>query len=196
MLLLKYPYRLYHRATCVIPAKLAMLLKSNPSLVSAAINRFCDKDPRDIQLCRTFDTFPPVELINYRVVFTKHLYGKLKYCRFKQPDASVGWPTLDSLLPSLTLPTTPVVSTTSTTTTTECGASTSAGLAPADKQQLQERYNLGFKLTCAFEMLSKVVLTDAKASVSFDKYIDRLTSLGYASCHTCFYICLDEVLNN
>lgn len=149
-----------------------MLLKSNPSLISAALNRFCDKDPRDLKLCRTFNTFPPVDFIKYRVVFTKHLYGKLKYCRYKTPSeassssfsGATSWPALDDLLPSLN-------SQMDTSTTTMMSNVES-------KQQLQERYNLGYKLTCAFEMLSKAIVSDVKARASFDNYIDRLTSLG------------------
>lgn len=150
-----------HRTTCLIPAKLAMLLKSNPSLISTAVNRFCDKDPRDLKLCRTFETFRPVDFVNYRVLFTKHLYGKLKYCQHKPVETKEGgWPALSSLVQTLEADGVKCVS---------------------DKKQVQERYLLGYKLTCAFEMFAKLTVAENAKSggrLSFEKYIERLKNFG------------------
>ena len=93
------PSLLLHRATCLLPAKLVWLLKTNPALISLAINKFCEKDPADLKLCHSLHTFKPVDMVNYRVSFTKHLYGKLKYSEYK-PEKRHEWPTLESLLSS------------------------------------------------------------------------------------------------
>jgi hypothetical protein len=148
----------FHRATCLIPTKLAILLKNNPNLISKAINRFCDKDPADLKLCRTLNAFKPLDMINYRVLFTKHLYSKLKYCDFK-PDKRHQWPV--------------------------AGGSGSVGGCSSQaannlELEAKEKSLLGFKLTCAFEVLSKVLLqSDKSLNRSFDAYLRKLKNLGY-----------------
>jgi hypothetical protein len=150
-----YPF---HRATCYIPTKLAILLKNNPNLISKAINRFCDKDPLDLKLCRTLNTFKPVDMINYRIQFTKHLYSKLKYCEYK-PEKRQDWP------PIVKLP--------------QCTMNAEGG-GGGFYLESKEKSLLGFKLTCAFEILSRILLQhDHTASKSFDDYIHKLKNLGY-----------------
>ncbi|CAF0717405.1 unnamed protein product [Brachionus calyciflorus] len=142
---------LFHRATCLIPAKLAWLLKSNPSLISSAINRFSEKDPSDLKLCSTLSTFKPVDLVNYRVQFTKHLYGKLKYVDYR-PEKRQNWPCLNqSKNPNEQV------------------------LNSINK----ERSILGHKLTCAFEIISKQILNDSDIDRTFESYIRRLKNFGY-----------------
>jgi hypothetical protein len=150
---------IYHKASCTIPAKLTWLLKNNPSLISAAINRFCDKDPKDLKLCRTFETFKPVDLVNYRVTFTKHLYGKLKYCEYK-PEKRHQWPSINKLMDSNDV-------------------AISSNTNNSSTSVIRERSNLGFKLTCAFEILFKRLLNDNSTNKSFDNYVKRLKNLGY-----------------
>lgn len=143
---------LFHRATCLIPAKLAWLLKSNPGLISSAINRFCEKDPKDLKLCSTLRTFTPVDLVNYRVQFTKNLYGKLKYSEYK-PEKRHNWPSLaNNQTEKLDL----VLTTLN-----------------------RERSLLGFKLTCAFEIIAKQILSDQVQDKSFENYVRKLKNLGY-----------------
>ena len=175
----------YHRASCLVPAKLAWVLKNNGgALIASAINRFCDKDAGDLKLCRTLDTFRPVDMVNYRVCFTKHLYGKLKYCDYK-PERRHNWPS-----PSASDPT-PTTQTQTQTTQTATSATTLSN---------RDRSMLGFKLTCAFEILFKRLLADKKMNMaavapaatsvdsvtsspppskSFDAYVKRLKSIGY-----------------
>jgi hypothetical protein len=150
---------IYHKASCTIPAKLTWLLKNNPSLISAAINRFCDKDPKDLKLCRTLETFKPIDLVNYRVTFTKHLYGKLKYCDFK-PEKRHQWPSINKLIDSNDV-------------------TVSLNTNNNSSSVIRERSNLGFKLTCAFEILFKRLLNDNNTNKSFDNYVKRLKNLGY-----------------
>ena len=148
----------FHRATCIIPAKLVWLIKNNPSLISSAINRFCDKDPSDLKLCHTLNTFKPTDFVNYRVQFTKHLYGKLKYCDYK-PERRHNWPSVSTLADLLS------------PSTVEANDSSNIAL-------IRERSSMGFKLTCAFEIISR--LKDAKASDKpFDAYLKRLRNMGY-----------------
>jgi hypothetical protein len=144
---------LMHRATCILPAKLVWLLKSNPSLISLAINKFCEKDPADLKLCSQFQTFKPVDLVNYRVSFTKHLYGKLKYSDYK-PEKRHDWPSLYSLIATL-------------------------GTNSSSESLVRERSLLGFKLTCAFEIMSQHVKVDTYQDNPFESYVERLKSVGY-----------------
>lgn len=152
---------IYHKASCTIPAKLTWLLKNNPSLISSAINRFCEKDPKDLKLCRQFETFKPIDLVNYRVTFTKHLYGKLKYCDYK-PEKKHAWQTSVNKLMS-----TMDISTDSSNSNNN------------NSSVLKERSNLGFKLTCAFEILFKKLSNDNNTNKSFENYVKRLRNLGY-----------------
>jgi len=140
----------FHRSTCLIPAKLAYLLKSNPSLISTAINGFCEKDPKDLKLCNTLTIFKPNELVNYQVLFTKHLYGKLKYTDFK-PEKRHEWPVVESYIAK----------------------------SEDNPAILRDRLSLGFKLTCAFEIFAKRIINDKNKNKSFDDYINRLKNLGY-----------------
>ena len=140
----------FHRTSCIIPAKLAWLLNNNQTLISAAINRFCEKDPSDLKQCHFLNHFKPHDMVSYRIQFTKHLYGKLKYCDFK-PDKRHNWPSISSL----------------ESNSTECGSAL-----------LKEKSLLGFKITCAFEILINQILNN-KTSKSFDNYLDRLKKLGY-----------------
>jgi hypothetical protein len=140
----------FHRSTCLIPAKLAYLLKSNPSLISIAINRFCEKDPKDLKLCNTLTIFKSNELVNYQVLFTKHLYGKLKYTDFK-PEKRHEWPAVESYIAK----------------------------SEDNPAILRDRLSLGFKLTCAFEIFAKTIINDKNKNKSFDDYINRLKNLGY-----------------
>lgn len=150
----------FHQKTCIIPAKLAWLLNNNPSLISAAINRFCDKDPADLKLCRFLTHFKPTDLVSYRVVFTKHLYGKLKYSDYK-PDKRHNWPTADELLETIE---TSVLNTSPKTNITNL---------------IRDRSILGFKLTCAFEILLNSLQVNNNTSKSFEIYIEKLTRLGF-----------------
>lgn len=156
----------FHRTTCIIPAKLAWLLNHNQSLISAAVNRFCEKDPNDLKLCRFLNHFKPQDLVSYRVQFTKHLYGKMKYLDYK-PDKRHEWPTVDALMSQNLGPT--------------IKFETLSDSAPSTKNVsslVRERALLGFKLTCAFEIVINNIL-NSKNSKSFDDYLDRLKKLGY-----------------
>ena len=70
-------------------------------------------------------------MVNYRVSFTKHLYGKLKYNDYK-PEKRHDWPTIDALIAT-------------------------PGIASTNEALVRERSLLGFKLTCAFELMSQHV---------------------------------------
>ncbi len=150
----------FHQKTCIIPAKLAWLLNNNPSLISAAINRFCDKDPNDLKVCRFLNHFKPTDLVSYRVIFTKHLYGKLKYCDYK-PEKRHNWPSTTDLIETIE---TSVLNTSPKTNVNNL---------------IRDRSLLGFKLTCAFEILLNNLQVNKNTSKSFDAYIEKLTKLGF-----------------
>ncbi len=159
----------FHRTTCIIPAKLAWLLNHNNSLISAAINRFCDKNPNDLKNCRFLNHFKPTDLVSYRVQFTKHLYGKLKYTDFKA-DKRHEWPTVETLMAQ------------NLGTTIKFESYADSKPVRFDSKNLsslvRERSLLGLKLTCAFEILVNNIL-NGKNSRSFEEYVDRLAKLGY-----------------
>lgn len=159
----------FHRTTCIIPAKLAWLLNHNQSLISAAINRFCEKDPNDLKLCRFLNHFKPTDLVSYRIQFTKHLYGKLKYADYK-PEKRHEWPTTDSLM-AQNLGTTIKFESYSDSAPAKCDSKNLSAL-------VRERSLLGFKLTCAFEILINNILNNQN-SKSFEDYLERLKKLGY-----------------
>jgi len=159
----------FHRTTCIIPAKLAWLLNHNQSLISAAINRFCEKDPEDFKMCRFLHHFKPNDLVSYRIQFTKHLYGKLKYADYK-PDKRHNWPAGETLMAQ------------NLGTTIKFESYSDSAPVKVDSKKLsslvRERSLLGFKLTCAFEILLNSIL-NSKNSKSFEDYLERLKKLGY-----------------
>jgi hypothetical protein len=156
----------FHKTTCIIPAKLAWLLNNNQGLISTAINRFCEKDPNDLKMCRFLNHFKPNDMVSYRIQFTKHLYGKLKYCDYK-PDKRHNWPSTSELMSQQ--------STTIKPKQTAVGESTASNAAAL----LRERSALGFKLTCAFEIFINNILTKKTNSKTFEDYLSRLKNLGY-----------------
>lgn len=138
-----------HHSTCTIPAKLAWMLSFSDNsrlLMSNAINRFCEKDPNDLKLIRTLNTFKAEDLIDYRVTFTKFLYSKLKYCEFNA-DKRHNWPKI------------------------------------SDTTVKKDRLGLGFKLTCAFELMKRIEEQSAddlnQKDKNFKSYVDNLDNLGY-----------------
>lgn len=162
----------FHRTTCIIPAKLAWLLNHNHSLISAAVNRFCDKDPDDLKKCRFLNHFKPTDLVSYRVQFTKHLYGKLKYADYKA-DKRQEWPQVEALMEQNLGPNIKFES---------YSDSTPARMDSKNLTALvRERSLLGLKLTCAFEILISNILGSGSSedTKSFEKYVERLGKLGY-----------------
>jgi hypothetical protein len=148
-----------HRVSCCVPVKLAYLLKNNPSLISSAVNTFCQNDPNDMKLLqKSLDVFKPVDFVAYRVLFTKHLYGKLKHFEFLK---KLNWPSMNDIVSQM-------------------------GTNEASKLT-KDKFSIGFKLTCAFELLARKIDLKMKSSpsdnedtaCSFDKYISRLANYGY-----------------
>jgi hypothetical protein len=81
---------LQHQTTLSLPAKLVWVLNQphvHQSCMSAAVNRFFEKDSNDLKICRTLSVFKPDSktnpLVDYRVMFTKFLFSKLKHASFK-----------------------------------------------------------------------------------------------------------------
>lgn len=79
-----------HRAHCYIPAGIALVLKQQPALLSAAVQAFYLRDPIDLKACRVFKTFPPETRVMTSVTFTKCLYAQLVQQTFV-PDKRSGY---------------------------------------------------------------------------------------------------------
>jgi hypothetical protein len=113
----KYPEKMlekFHHSNLLLPPKVAMLLKSKPSLVSAAVRSFHEKDSIDLkvssaaelqqrgrlllihqytffQTAKLMPHFSPIEqLTKARVRFTKTLYAMLSSEDF-YPDFKSKW---------------------------------------------------------------------------------------------------------
>ncbi|KAG1659524.1 Protein ecdysoneless [Nymphon striatum] len=88
-----YPHSIttsHHRTHCKVPAAIAVLLKEQPSLLSAAINAFYYRDPIDSKACRAMKYFPPEACAMTEVTFTRCLYAQLMQQKYK-PDCRTGW---------------------------------------------------------------------------------------------------------
>ncbi|XP_073840145.1 ecdysoneless cell cycle regulator [Musca autumnalis] len=79
-----------HHQIVRLPLGVAMLLKKNPSLISAAVRSFCDRDPIDIKACRSMRYFPPEQRVRTNVCFTKCLYAMIMHSNYV-PDRNIGW---------------------------------------------------------------------------------------------------------
>ncbi|XP_052069316.1 protein ecdysoneless homolog [Mytilus californianus] len=79
-----------HYAHCYIPANLAVVLDTKPSLIAAGVNAFYYRDPIDLKACRTMRYFRPGTRVVSRVKFTRCLYAQLVQQEF-QPDKRSGF---------------------------------------------------------------------------------------------------------
>lgn len=89
----EYPSKIsnnFHQTTVYTPVGVAALLKEDPSLISAAVHAFCQRDPIDLKVCRAMKYFPPENRVNTSVTFTKFLYAMLLHNNFN-PDRRTGW---------------------------------------------------------------------------------------------------------
>ncbi|XP_075697646.1 protein ecdysoneless homolog isoform X3 [Rhinoderma darwinii] len=96
-----YPEKIrdsFHRAHCLVPAKIAAILKVRPQLIAAAVQAFYLRDPIDLKTCRTFHHFRPELRVLTSVTFTKCLYAQVSQQRF-HADKRSGYS-----LPALTHP--------------------------------------------------------------------------------------------
>ncbi|XP_013115710.2 protein ecdysoneless [Stomoxys calcitrans] len=79
-----------HHQIVRLPLGVAMLLKKKPSLISAAVRSFCDRDPIDMKACRSMRYFPPEQRVRTNVCFTKCLYAMIMHSSYL-PDRNIGW---------------------------------------------------------------------------------------------------------
>ncbi|XP_071943829.1 protein ecdysoneless homolog [Antedon mediterranea] len=77
-----------HRTRCYLPANAARVLQHCPSLVAAAVQAFCHRDPIDMKACRYMKRFPPKDLIMSQVKFTRCLYAEILNHSFQPPTRS------------------------------------------------------------------------------------------------------------
>lgn len=79
-----------HHQIVRLPLGVAMLLKKKPSLISAAVRSFCDRDPIDMKACRSMRYFPPEQRVRTNVCFTKCLYAMIMHSSYV-PERNIGW---------------------------------------------------------------------------------------------------------
>ncbi|XP_046658079.1 protein ecdysoneless-like [Daphnia pulicaria] len=79
-----------HRCNVFVPAGVAALLQSYPTLVAPAIHAFCQRDASQLQVIRAMRFFPPETRVWTSVTFTKCLYAMLVHRNY-QPDHRTGW---------------------------------------------------------------------------------------------------------
>lgn len=80
----------FHYTTLFLPIGIAAILKEKPSLISPAVQAFCNRDTVDMKVCRAMKYFPPENRVYTRVKFTKLLYAMLTRSKFL-PDKRTGW---------------------------------------------------------------------------------------------------------
>ncbi|KAK3740698.1 hypothetical protein QZH41_019057, partial [Actinostola sp. cb2023] len=80
----------YHHGNCLVPPSVKYLLDQKPTLVSAAVQAFCHRDPIDMKALKEAKHFPPTERVLTRVQFTRCLYAQLMQQDF-QPGRKSEW---------------------------------------------------------------------------------------------------------
>ncbi|KUI72030.1 hypothetical protein VM1G_07928 [Cytospora mali] len=132
----KYPDQIQesiHYSMVTIPRRLAYVLHEIPKSISPAVEAFYLRDPIAMKPMLSASTerliFPPKDLVDVSVKFTKVLYAQLKSQVFSPPPA---WQDIF--------------------TSSEKQAA-SAG-SSADSQRTHSMLELGMKVTCGFEMLA------------------------------------------
>ncbi|KAJ4412021.1 hypothetical protein N0V82_008900 [Gnomoniopsis sp. IMI 355080] len=131
----KYPGQIQesiHYAVVTIPRQLARVLHDLPKAIAPAVEAFYLRDPVSLKplMSTSADrlSFPPTDLVDLSVKFTKVLYAQLKSQQLAPPPA---W---RSLL-----------------TATEQGIPSDSDVTTLKKHSMIE---LGMKVTCGFEMLA------------------------------------------
>ncbi|EDW78791.1 uncharacterized protein Dwil_GK12519 [Drosophila willistoni] len=94
---LAQPHFSIHQQIVELPQNAAGLLKMRPSLVSAAVRAFCDRDSLDSKALRSMRYFPPEsKRVRTNVRFTRCLYAMLMHSQYT-PERRLGWQLTDSL---------------------------------------------------------------------------------------------------
>ncbi|KAJ4387983.1 hypothetical protein N0V93_008586 [Gnomoniopsis smithogilvyi] len=131
----KYPSQIQesiHHAMVTIPRQIAHVLHELPRAIAPATEAFYLRDPMSLKplMSTSADhlTFPPTDLVDVSVRFTKVLYAQLKSQQFSPPPA---WRPLVASLEE----------------NTALGSSETA-------QKKHSMIDLGMKITCGFEMLA------------------------------------------
>ncbi|OQV14854.1 Protein ecdysoneless-like protein [Hypsibius exemplaris] len=75
---------------CFVPAAVAVLAKTRPSLLSAAVQAFYLRDPIDLRACKAMKHFPPETRVLSDVVTSKLQYAQLVQQKY-HPDKRTGW---------------------------------------------------------------------------------------------------------
>ncbi|KAI0121624.1 SGT1 protein-domain-containing protein [Xylariales sp. AK1849] len=128
----KYPGHIQgsiHQSRATIPRKLAYILHEKPAAIAPAIEAFYLRDPVSMKSLLSTSgplSFPPQDLVDVSVRFTKVLFAQLRSQRFTPP------PVWSSLIE----------------------AAEQDGSGAEDSQKKLERLQIGMKITSGFEMLA------------------------------------------
>lgn len=79
-----------HRAVCILPVRVANVLKQEPQLVSHAVRAMRERDPKNMRRAVRMKRFPPDVTVTCSILFTKLLFAQLEGTQFEPPR---GWPT-------------------------------------------------------------------------------------------------------
>ena len=74
-----------HRASCLVPVKVAHLLAHCPQLVAPAVEAFTLRDPIGLRACVKMANFPPADTVLTTVRLTRHLFAQLASQEFFPP---------------------------------------------------------------------------------------------------------------
>ena len=82
-----------HRAHCILPYRVALILRRKPQLVAEATRRFYYRTTEEAALCSVMSNYPPTESsrVAVCVMFTRCLYAQLAQQEFAPPAPFQPW---------------------------------------------------------------------------------------------------------
>ena len=128
-----YPTKIYstiHKSNVILPCSVAFLLNENPTLISHAIRAFYCRDDLDLAACRLMKHFQPKQLVKRAVKLSRFNYAQLVGQNYK-PDSKLNWYAATRL------------------SANDDRKATGSG----SSAQIEKQYDLGFKISCGFEIL-------------------------------------------
>ncbi|PVU95933.1 hypothetical protein BB561_001498 [Smittium simulii] len=75
-----------HKAYCIIPKSLAIILSIEPQLISTSAQSFYSRDPISLKHCQKMETFPLTDLTKFLVKFNRTQYAKIVSQKFIPPS--------------------------------------------------------------------------------------------------------------
>lgn len=153
----EYPAKIYsslHKCKVTVPTSIAFILNEKPEFISHSIRAFYNRDDLDLDACRLMKNFPPKKLVKRIVKLPKFNYAQLKGQNYK-PDSKLNWYYQSS--------------------TNENGVNVN---------EIHKQYDLGFKISCGFEILvstykSSNNTTASRQTTSWSTFLNNLKRKDY-----------------